>query len=96
MPSYAGIERLHATGDAIQWGGSRLCEGGNFPTPDGKAHFIPVAPAVADVPEGQLRAQHPARQAVQHDGARAKDPLTGASRDALFIAPSDAERARAP
>ena len=35
-------------------------------------------PSSADVPAGQLRAQHPPRQAVQHDGARATDPLTGA------------------
>ncbi len=44
------------TGDAIQWGGARLCEGGTFPTPDGRAHFPAVAPPEVDVPAGQLRA----------------------------------------
>ncbi len=44
-----------------------------------------------DVPDGQLRAVDPARQAVQLDGARARrDPLTGAARDALFLAAADA------
>src|SRR4029077_8952191 len=32
VPSYAGIEYLRTTGDAIQVGGARLCEGGRFPT----------------------------------------------------------------
>ena len=32
MPTYAGIETLRETGDAIQVGGARLCEGGVFPT----------------------------------------------------------------
>ena len=65
---------LHATGDAIQWGGSRLCEGGNFETPDGKAHFIPVEPVVADVPEGSFMLSTRRRQAVQHDGAHVEGP----------------------
>ena len=39
VPLYAGIESLHESGDAVQWGGTRLCDGWNFPTPDGKAHF---------------------------------------------------------
>ena len=42
------------TGDAIQVGGARLCEGGRFPTPDGKAHFAVVAPQRVDVPEGRF------------------------------------------
>src|SRR4029077_16996161 len=42
VPFYAGVEKLKKTGDAFQYGGPHLCEGGKFPTPDGKAHFRPV------------------------------------------------------
>ncbi|HAB18166.1 MAG TPA: FdhF/YdeP family oxidoreductase [Verrucomicrobiota bacterium] len=48
---YAGCEKLHKTGDAIQWGGERLCDGGSFATPDGKAHFKVVSiPGMAGTP----------------------------------------------
>lgn len=39
VPFYEGIENLRNTGDAVQYGGARLCDGGKFPTADGKAHF---------------------------------------------------------
>jgi predicted molibdopterin-dependent oxidoreductase YjgC len=42
VPFYDGIQNLQATGDAIQYGGAHLCANGNFPTPDGKAHFRAV------------------------------------------------------
>lgn len=42
VPFYEGIQRLEKTGDAIQWGGERLCEGARFGTADGKGHFRPV------------------------------------------------------
>jgi len=90
VPSYAGVERLHATGDAIQWGGSRLCERGNFATPDGKAHFIPVAPIVTDVPAGSFMLSTRRGKQFNTMVHMSKDPLTGALRDALFIAESDA------
>jgi len=90
VPAYAGIERLRDTGDAIQVGGARLCEGGNFPTPDGKAHFAVVAPHVADVPDGRYVLS--TRRGKQFNSMvwEAKDPLTGAGRDALFVADEDA------
>ena len=90
VPSYAGVETLHAIGDAIQWGGRRLCEGGNFETPDGKAHFIAVEPAVVDVPEGSFMLSTRRGKQFNTMVHQAKDPLTGAWRDALFIAESDA------
>ena len=90
VPSYSGVESLHAIGDAIQWGGARLCEGGNFETPDGKAHFIPVAPAIVDVPAGSFVLSTRRGKQFNTMVHASKDPLTGASRDALFIAPSDA------
>jgi molybdopterin-dependent oxidoreductase alpha subunit len=90
VPSYAGIEHLRATGDAIQVGGARLCEGGTFPTPDGKAHFAVVTPHMADVPDGQFILS--TRRGKQFNSMvwAEKDPLTGAGRDALFLADADA------
>ena len=91
VPSYAGIERLRDTGDAIQVGGPRLCESGNFPTSDGKAKFSVVAPHATDVPEGwfvlSTRRGKQFNSMVWED----RDPLTGAGRDALFVADADAD-----
>jgi molybdopterin-dependent oxidoreductase alpha subunit len=89
VPAYSGVEQLRATGDAVQWGGTRLCEGGTFPTPDGKARFLAVTPSERDVPEGSFvlstrRGKQFNTMVHQHH-----DPLTGAPRDALFMATSD-------
>ncbi|PYM14227.1 MAG: formate dehydrogenase, partial [Verrucomicrobia bacterium] len=43
VPFYDGIQRFKSTGDAFQYGGPHLCADWKFPTPDGKAHFRPVA-----------------------------------------------------
>jgi molybdopterin-dependent oxidoreductase alpha subunit len=90
VPAYAGIERLHATGDAIQVGGALLCEGGAFPTPDGRAHFAVVTHQRVDLPDGHFvlstRRGKQFNTMVWND----VDPLTGARRDALFVAPVDA------
>src|SRR4029077_10875689 len=42
VPFYEGVQNLKKIGDSIQYGGARLCEGGQFATPDGKAHFRTV------------------------------------------------------
>ena len=90
VPRYAGIDQLRATGDAIQVGGPRLCEGGHFETPDGKAQFSVVAPHATDVPDGwfvlSTRRGKQFNSMVWED----RDPLTGAGRDALFVADQDA------
>lgn len=90
VPAYSGIETLQATGDSVQWGGSRLCEDGEFPTPDGKARFTRVVPRPREVPPGSLmlstRRGKQFNSMVQSD----RDPLTGADRDALFISAEDA------
>jgi molybdopterin-dependent oxidoreductase alpha subunit len=90
VPAYAGIETLRRTGDAIQVGGERLCEGGVFPTPDGRAMFAVVAPEQHDVPEGRFVLS--TRRGKQFNTMvwNETDPLTGAQRDALFLAPADA------
>src|SRR3989442_5399762 len=54
IPTYKGIEKLRAKGDAFQYGGPRLCEGGTFPMPDGRARFSIVNFPDADIPAGQF------------------------------------------
>lgn len=90
VPPYAGIESLRETGDAIQVGGARLCEGGVFPTPDGRAHFSVVVPVGSDVPSGRFLLS--TRRGKQFNSMVWKnvDPLTGAGRDALLLSESDA------
>jgi molybdopterin-dependent oxidoreductase alpha subunit len=92
VPLYAGIETLRRTGDQVQWGGARLCDGWVFPTPDGRARFAPVAPPELRVPEGRMVLS--TRRGRQFNSMifRERDPLTGAGRDALFISPEDAAR----
>ena len=92
VPFYAGIESLAATGDQVQWGGPRLCEGWDFPTPDGKAHFAAVEPRDPRPPAGSFNLSSRRGKQFNSMVMRANDPLTGAERDALFMAASDAAR----
>ena len=83
--------RSATTGDAIQWGGTRLCEGGNFPTPDGKAHFLAVAPTDARRPgrAASCSARGGASSSTRWcTRRRTRSPAR--SRDALFMATADA------
>jgi predicted molibdopterin-dependent oxidoreductase YjgC len=90
VPFYAGIENLAKTGDQVQWGGERLCDGWTFPTDDGKAHFTPIVPREVELPEGRFLLS--TRRGKQFNSMVFKedDPLTGARRDALFISGDDA------
>jgi molybdopterin-dependent oxidoreductase alpha subunit len=92
VPSYAGIERLRDTGDQVQWGGERLCDGWVFPTADGKARFVPVAPQEARLPEGRFLLS--TRRGKQFNSMvwRETDPITGGGRKALFVSDADAAR----
>jgi len=91
VPAYAGIERLAAGGDSFQWGGRLLCEGGSFPTPDGKARFSDPMPEQASLPAGRYHLS--TRRGKQFNSMvwRDRDPLTGATRDALFLSADDAK-----
>jgi predicted molibdopterin-dependent oxidoreductase YjgC len=42
IPLYDGVQHLRKIGEAFQYGGERLCDGGQFNTEDGKAHLRPV------------------------------------------------------
>ena len=92
VPAYAGIEGLERTGDAVQWGGERLCEDGAFPTPDGRGHFTPVAPTDSLVPDGKLRLSTRRGKQFNTMVFADRDPLTGADRDAVFLGAGDAAR----
>ncbi len=73
----------------MQWGGTRLCDGWNFPTPDGKAHFARVAPTERSVPEGAFLLSTRRGKQFNTMVYAQRDPLTGAMRDALFMAADD-------
>jgi predicted molibdopterin-dependent oxidoreductase YjgC len=90
IPFYDGIQNLRKTGDAIQWGGERLCDGWTFPTPDGRAHVSPVRPREIEL--GDNRFLLATRRGKQFNSmvVKEKDPLTGGRRDALFMAEEDA------
>ena len=90
VPFYDGIQHLRETGDQVQWGGPRLCDGWAFSTPDGKAHFQRVAPRDPRPPAGRFLLS--SRRGKQFNSMvwRDEDPLTGAARDALFICAEDA------
>jgi molybdopterin-dependent oxidoreductase alpha subunit len=90
VPAYAGIERLAATGDQVQWGGRHLAAGGHFPTPSGRGAFTALQPPATDVPEGRFVVA--TRRGKQFNSIVFKedDPLTGAGRDAVFIDEADA------
>jgi molybdopterin-dependent oxidoreductase alpha subunit len=92
VPTYAGIEQLRDTGDQVQWGGTRLCDGWRFPTTDGRAHFVAVAPQEATLAPGRFRLS--TRRGKQFNTMiwRDTDPITGGDRDALFISEPDAQR----
>jgi len=94
VPAYAGVERLEKLGDAVQWGGPRLGTAGRFATPDGKAHFTPVRPDAAGGTPGRGAFVLSTRRGKQFNSMvyAAKDPLTGAGRDAVLLSDDDARR----
>jgi molybdopterin-dependent oxidoreductase alpha subunit len=101
VPFYDGIQNLRETGDAIQYGGTRLCDGGQFATADGHAHFrtVPLPPESLE-PIGFRSDGKPPRFLLSTRRGKQfntliyaeVDPLTGAPRDAVFMSPEDAAR----
>ena len=89
IPAYRGIASLSKQGDQFQWGGERLCDGGVFGTPSGRARLV-----ANDPPDTRLRAGefHVAtRRGKQFNSiVQAEvDPITGAARDHVFMHPRD-------
>jgi predicted molibdopterin-dependent oxidoreductase YjgC len=90
VPAYDGIQRLTKTGDAVQWGGARLCDGWSFPTPDRKAHFGVVTPVESELPAGRYLLSTRRGKQFNTMVFKRRDPLTGAERDALLMSAEDA------
>jgi molybdopterin-dependent oxidoreductase alpha subunit len=91
VPLYAGIERLAAKGDQVQWGGRVLYADGRFVTPDGKAHFRAVVPRGREVRQNTFFLS--TRRGKQFNSMiqQEVDPLTGAARDAVLMSAGDAD-----
>ncbi|HEV8184771.1 MAG TPA: FdhF/YdeP family oxidoreductase, partial [Chthoniobacterales bacterium] len=92
VPYYEGVQHFRETGDAIQYGGRHLCEGGKFPTPDGKGHFRAVDLPELKRPPGSFHVS--TRRGKQFNTLiyADVDPLNGAPRDAVLMSEEDAGR----
>jgi len=66
--------------------GTRLCTDGRFPTADGRASFTVVAPPDAPPDDGRLRLATRRGKQFNTMVMGERDPLTGATRDAVFVA----------
>ncbi len=93
IPAYAEIATLEKKGDQFQWGGPRLCDGGEFPLPGGKARF-----RAFDPPDLRPRAEDElyltTRRGKQFNSIVQKDvdQLTGAARDHVLMSRADMDR----
>ncbi len=92
IPQYSGIQHLKEPGDNFQYGGSHLCFGWNFPTPDGKAKFSILSPAKKELPEGYFLVATRRGKQFNSMVQSQKDAITGAVREAILINPFDAEK----
>ena len=92
IPQYAGIQHLKEAGDQFQYGGSHLCFGWNFPTPDGKAHFSALSLPQKELPEGCFLVATRRGKQFNSMVQERKDAITGAVREAVLISRVDAEK----
>ena len=100
VPFYEGIQHLQQKGDALQWGGPRLCEGWTFDTPDGRANFVALplpqreAFEQAHAGAGNGRFTVTTRRGKQFNSMvqAERDPLNGARREDILINAEDAQR----
>ena len=92
VPQYAGIQHLKEAGDQFQYGGSHLCFGWNFPTPDGKAHFAAVYHRERELPEGCFLVATRRGKQFNSMVQEHKDAITGAVREAVLMSSVDAEQ----
>ena len=92
-PTYRGIGNLRKKGDNFQYGGARLLAE-RFLTPDGRGHFSAMDLPESKVPDGQFflttRRGKQFNSIIQSN----MDPITGARRDEVMMAPEDAARLR--
>jgi molybdopterin-dependent oxidoreductase alpha subunit len=91
VPFYAGIAELREQGDVFQWGGPRLCDGGQFPLPGGRARFVTSDPPDRSLPAGRFHLSTRRGKQFNSIVQAEVDQLTGAARDHLFMSASDME-----
>src|SRR5439155_24498060 len=91
VPTYDGIQNLRSKGGAFQYGGPRLCEGGSFPMPDGRAVFTELALPDADIPAGLFLLS--TRRGKQFNSMIHGDTdyLMGAKRSDVLLSAEDAK-----
>ncbi len=92
VPFYDGIQNLKAQGEAMQWGGTRLCEGYAFGTPDRRAGFAALQPNWGRVNNGKFTVT--TRRGKQFNSMVQDeiDPLNGAAREDVLMSAEDAHR----
>ncbi len=90
-PAYNGIAKLRKQGDQFQYGGPRLLAGA-FPTSDGKGHFSAIDLPERSIPDGHFLLSTRRGKQFNSMVQAETDPLTGAGRDAIFMAADDAQR----
>jgi molybdopterin-dependent oxidoreductase alpha subunit len=88
MPLYAGIEKLEAEGEFVQWGGARLGQRGFPNMPDGRARFTTIAIPRPALPDGKFMLT--TRRGKQFNSITygQRDPITGSRKrtEVLFAA----------
>jgi predicted molibdopterin-dependent oxidoreductase YjgC len=91
IPLYAGIERLSKEGDNFPWGGQTLFADGKFATLMARRILAPI-PKERRPPKGKFYLSTRRGEQFNSMVQRAFDPLTGASRNDVFISQEDAIR----
>lgn len=92
IPLYAGIEKLNAEGDSMQWGGELLFADGRFTTADGRAHFSALDAVARSKPDDAFYVSTRRGKQFNSMVQQETDPLTNASRHDVLISPEDAAR----
>lgn len=90
VPAYSGIQHLKKKGDAVQWGGARLCEAGSFLAQEKRMNFAALQPPEAMIPDGWFFLSTRRGKQFNSMVQGRYDPLTGAVRDDVFISREDA------
>ncbi|QPA33159.1 FdhF/YdeP family oxidoreductase [Thermaerobacillus caldiproteolyticus] len=90
--NYDGIQHLKKKGDVFQWGGAWLCEGGVWPTADGRGNLIPIELPELRKAEGQFFVT--TRRGKQFNSMiySDKDPFNAADRYDILMNREDATK----
>jgi molybdopterin-dependent oxidoreductase alpha subunit len=89
VPMYDGIQHLASKGDQFQYGGRRLCEGWEFPTPDGRARFVALRPRRATDHGDTLRLTTRRGKQFNSMVQEPTDALNGAAREDVLVSADD-------